>query len=311
MVTTHDVILSAEDLLLVGLRWINSNWSEDKQKKLGAKLTKQRFVSSFGTTPETLARIYTDLQSGSFLTKKLDHYYLFMTLFWLKNNMAIPLIALIFDSSERTVGTYIWTYAKAIQALKEKKISLNETLEGEEIFVLTVDGVHFRTRECRIEPNKNWFSHKSHGPGFLSYELGIAIHDNKLCWINGLFRASVHDKTIFSSSEGDYDNAITKFRSPEGLQKQIPEGKRLLGDRGGYRAFPDMVSTRNRQDERKVKEFKSRALCRHETFNGRIKNWKVLRERWEYDLKKHVIAMEAVCVLEQYRMECDNPLFEV
>lgn len=104
---------------------------------------------------------------------------------------------------------------------------MEETLNDDVIFVMTVDGVHFRTRECRIDPNKNWYSHKFNGPG-LSYELGIAIRKNQLCWINGPFQASFHDSKVFATNDGDVDDPVTKFRCGDGLKTQIPEGKRLI-----------------------------------------------------------------------------------
>ena len=190
------------------------------------------------------------------------------------------------------------------------QINLDDTLNDDAIFVLTVDGTHFRTRECRKEPNANWFSYKFHGPG-LSYEFGIAIHKNQLCWINGPFRASSHDAVIFDSKEGDFDDPITKFRSPDGLASRIPEGKMGFGDNGGYSKFKSKVSTRDKMDEKDVYEYKNRALARHEIFNGRVKTWRMMSDTWIHALDKHIIVLEAICVIEQYRMENGHPLLDV
>jgi hypothetical protein len=47
-----------------------------------------------------------------------------------------------------------------------------------------VDGIDCRIREPRKIPSTEWFSQKFNGPG-LTYELGIAIHQQKLVWIRG------------------------------------------------------------------------------------------------------------------------------
>jgi hypothetical protein len=60
-----------------------------------------------------------------------------------------------------------------------------------------------------------------------------------------------------------------------------------------------------------VKKFKSRALKRHEGFNGMTKTFKVLDIRFRNSIDKIAPAFEAVCVICQYKIETDEPLFEV
>jgi hypothetical protein len=75
-----------------------------------------------------------------------------------------------------------------------------------------VDGIDCRIREPRKIPSTEWYSHKFGGPG-LTYELGIAIHQQKLVWIRGPER----------SGKGDLQN----FRAQNGLKSKIPGGKKL------------------------------------------------------------------------------------
>jgi hypothetical protein len=157
-----------------------------------------------------------------------------------------------------------------------------------------VDGVHCRTGECRKNPTSKRYSHKFGGPG-LAYELGISIRENRLVWINGPFLPSTHDITI--------------FRKPHGLMSKIPDGKRAIGD-GGYKGEPSKVATKNHLDSEEVAKFKNRVRARHETFNGRIKFFKVLDERFRHGLDKHKVCFEAVCVLTQYELENGNPLMD-
>jgi hypothetical protein len=158
-----------------------------------------------------------------------------------------------------------------------------------------VDGVHCRVCEPRIFPSSKWYSHKFHKAG-LTYELGIAIRKNRLVWINGPFPASQSDNTMFNK--------------PEGLKSRIPDGKRAVGDGNYTKNFPKL-STRNVCDTAEVYKLKSRALARHETFNGRIKSFNILDHRFRHGLKKHKHCFTAVCVLVQYDMENGHPLFEL
>jgi hypothetical protein len=180
--------------------------------------------------------------------------------------------------------------------LTSNKIDIGVIEDKEAIIALTVDGVHFRTAEqCRKQPSSAWYSHKHNGPG-LTYELGIAIRQNKLVWINGPFRASTHDMAV--------------FKKPDGLWSRIPQGKKALGD-SGYKGVTESIAIRDDMDSREVKEFKRRALARHETFNGRIKTFSILDNKFRHSLEKHQTVMEAICVITQYDLENGNPLFDV
>jgi hypothetical protein len=168
--------------------------------------------------------------------------------------------------------------------------------DEDEIFVISVDGVHCRTAECRKHPSRKWYSHKFAGPG-LAYELGIAIRRNQLVWMRGPFMASTHDITI--------------FREEGGLMSKIPAGKRVIGDSGYKGESETVVAVRNPLDTYAVKKFKNRARARHENFNARIKIFKILDERFRHGLEKHQVVFEAVCVITQYALENCSPLFDV
>ena len=174
------------------------------------------------------------------------------------------------------------------------KVRLDDAISSDKILVLTVDGVHFRTREVRKEPSSSWYSHKHKGPG-VTYELGISIWESKLVWINGPFMAGKND--------------IGMFKSDGGLEERIPASKRALGD-SAYKSST-RTSVKDTLDSNELKKFKNRALARHETFNGRIKCFSVLENRWRHCLAKHKIVVEVVCILVQYDMDNGFPLFEV
>jgi hypothetical protein len=167
------------------------------------------------------------------------------------------------------------------------------------VFLLTVDGVHCRIHEPKHatkSKDRSYYSHKFKQAG-LNYELGISVYDNALVWLNGPFKASQHDLTI--------------FRTANGLKEMIPEGRRVIAD-NGYASSQERntISTPNSHDPRDVRKFKSRARARHESFNAKIKNFRSLAEQFRHGVTNHKIVFEAVCVICQYQLENGSPLFD-
>jgi hypothetical protein len=131
------------------------------------------------------------------------------------------------------------------------------------------------------------------------YELAIAVYDSRLVRINGPFLAGTSD--------------IDVFRKPNGLLSKIPKGKRVIADRG-YSGEANICSIRNPMDSKDLKEMKNRALAKHEVFNGRLKDFGILDQRFQSNrdsLNKHKCVFEACCVLQQYDVEDGHPLFKV
>jgi hypothetical protein len=166
-----------------------------------------------------------------------------------------------------------------------------------EIFILTVDGTDCRIWEPKhptLSIDKSYYSHKFHKGG-LRYELGISVQGDQLVWMNGPFNC------------GEADGAIFENR---GLKDKIPKGKRGIAD-GGYAGFPDQLALPNPQDGKLLKNFKSRARLRHETFNAKIKKFNVLAQIFRHGVHKHQDAFQAVCVIAQYQMNNGSRLFSV
>ncbi len=213
---------------------------------------------------------------------------------WLSSYKKESEMAGFFHSDDKTLRKHIKKYVDAIAALKEEKIIWDDG--DDEIFLLSVDGVHFRINEPRTEPSSKWCSHKHKSAG-LNYELGISIYKSRLVWINGPFKAAVHDRTIFRT---------------EGLADKMPVGTKAIADRGYTgEECKEKLSIRNRRDSDALRQFKKRVRARHENFNARIKVFKILEERFRHGVKRHQAIVEAVCVLVQYDMENGHPLFDV
>ena len=94
----------------------------------------------------------------------------------------------------------------------------------------------------------------------------------------------------------------------------MPRNKMAIADKGYVTSRADeqgIFATPNPSDPQELKNFKSRARCRHETFNGRIKFFKCLSETFRHGIEKHKIALEAVCVIVQYQMDNGSEIFAV
>ena len=163
---------------------------------------------------------------------------------------------------------------------------------------MTVDGTHIWIAEPGHEEysqDSKYFSHKFNKAG-VNYELGIAIASGRLLWMNGPFKAGQNDLNIFVK---------------EGLeQRLLLLKKKAIGD-GIYRGHEKAVSYPNYSDSYGVKKFKSRALKRHEDFNGMTKTFKILSGRFRHGVGKIAAAFESVAVICQYKIERDEPLFDV
>ena len=204
----------------------------------------------------------------------------------------------MFDISPKWGRIKVWLYVDKIRALKAKKIIWPEDNFGDDMWIMTVDGTH-----CWIEEpqhpewsqDREYYSHKYNKAG-INYELGISISTQQLIWMNGPFKAGMNDKFVFTE---------------KGLESKLLEiGKKAIGD-GGYGGHQEAISAPNRTDSYSVRKFKSRALLRHETFNGRTKRFHSINSRFRHGPQQFAKCFEAICVICQYMIENNEPLFDV
>ena len=235
------------------------------------KHDRRRFYSAYGLTPETIKAIFDDLHTldiGKSSIRKPNIKFLLMTLNWWKEYRTEENMAGHWKMSEKTFEKHVWAYTRAIQALSEHKIKwpFNGDNLPKEIFVLSVDGVHFKVMEMRQTPDKNFKSVKLGRGAAVSYELALSIWAGKLVWINGPFPA------------GEIDLVI--YKKQGGLKSKIPPGKRLIGDKIYLTKNTPEISGRNLYDNEKLGKFKERVKARHETFNRRLKSFNILDNRF-------------------------------
>jgi len=295
----------AAEMLQTGLELVG--FQDRRQNRVREAKNRERFATFFVASPEALAALWLDVQRtiDFSATKRHSDYFLCSVHVLAKYPTENELEA-TFKWCDRTIRDWVWYYwLPRIQSLKEMKISWprrwsvdeNDDTAPESTFIVTVDGVH-----CPInEPSHGEWSknpeHCSHkfGSSGLNCEIAISIYKNKIVWTNGPFKAGKHTD-------------IKVFRA--GLKDMIPKGKLVIADLG-YRGEHVLIATPNSHDSAAVREFKSMALARHETFNGKIKLFQCLSHRFRHGMEKHKMCFEAVAVIGVYMIENGSPLFDV
>ena len=154
---------------------------------------------------------------------------------------------------------------------------------------LSTDGTDFSILE-QSPFWSGWCSHKFKGAG-LRYEIGVGICSGNICWLNGPFPA------------GKYSD-IKIFRL--GLKKCIDPGEKVEAS-NGFRGEPDTIllpSDPSIVSESELLRFthdkyrmKQRVRARHETVNGRFKNWNILNTRFHNEISLHSNVFRAIVVI--------------
>ena len=203
-----------------------------------------------------------------------------------------------FNYSNKHARDKTWGAIEKIRLLKDKVIVWEENYQQGKRWVISVDGIHCWINEpshAEWSQDSAYYSHKYNKAG-LDYELGISLVDNRLLWMKGPYPAGTNDITVFR--EG-------------GLLDELKKRKqKAIGDKG-YNGEKKYVSTFNAHDNAGVKVFKSRALKRHENFNNLLKQNQILDTRFHHNHERFACAFEACCVLAQYRIQGEIPLYDI
>jgi hypothetical protein len=263
-----------------------------------------RFRSAYGADPHVYAQLWEDLQTTDIPEARLEPAdrslkYFFMTLNFLSRYTKEKDSESRFQMSDNYVRYYKWLYIGKILALKEVVIKWPEDIHDDDIWVVSVDGTHFRTQEPThpdFPKDTAAFSFKHHCAGF-NYEIGISLWESKLIWFKGPFFA------------GEYNDL--KMFTDAGLKTLLQStGKKGIAD-GGYSGYPNLLSTPNSHDLPEVAKFKSRARLRHERFNGMLKEFECLDRRFHHSRERLQSCFEAVAVIVQCKMAMGTPLHDI
>jgi hypothetical protein len=128
----------------------------------------------------------------------------------------------------------------------------------------------------------------------LRYEIGVAIQTGYIVWKNGPYPCGAFP-----------DIKITRDR----LVNFLLPGEKFVADRG-YRdgnVYADTPTGFNTPGQR----MKSLVRARHETFNCRLKKFKILSTPYRGLLKHHYIFFHALCNILQVEIEQGAELFSV
>ena len=295
------VVYTAAQILYRGLRLVH--YKRRRIRRAGRKRNIERFKGHFGAKPHVLAQIWEDLQITDVeearllpVDAKLDKFL--MAFHMLRKYPTELEREPIFDIDPQQGRDWVWFFLEKIVALKSEKIRWPDDDFGNDIWVMTVDGTHVWITEPGHpdwSQDSRYFSHK-YGKAGVNYELGISLSTNRLVWMNRPHPAGESDLQVFIR---------------HGLRRKLKRlKKRSIGD-GGYPGHSRYVSTPNNMDSKEVKKFKSRALKRHENFNGMTKTFECLSGRFHHSLDRFKTCFEAVCVVCQYQLELGNPLYDI
>ena len=214
----------------------------------------------------------------------------------------------------------MWKWIGKIASLEATKIVWPEEEFNDpnsQKFIITIDGIDCNIQEkntdIRFNVDKKMCSHKHTSAG-IKYEIAMSVFDSKCVWVNGPFRGGKHDLKIYEGTEDEHDERIRKkagLPPPKiPLRDMIPEGKLGIADRG-YRGAGEKVATPESEHSQVLAKFMSRARCRHETFNGRLKFYKILEGRFRHTIAQHCLVFLAICTTVQYQMDHGAELFVV
>ena len=208
--------------------------------------------------------------------------------------------------SDTAVRKWTWICVKKLQALKHERIvwpshwnPSESSRDQETTFAIAVDGVHCRIHEPqhgRCSKNPAFCSHKFKQAG-LGYEVAMSIYENRCVWLNGPFPAGQNDVSIFRSA----------------LKQKMHAGQLGIANKG-YRGEATLLAIPSSHDMDEVREFKGRALARHEKFNGQLKNFGCVSGQFRHHcegFEKHQMCFEAIAVVCQHQLENGSPLVVV
>ena len=294
------VIYTEDEILEIGLLLLK--YAPKRIRRAKRTTNKHRFKVHFGVPPDVAALVFSDLQTTTTFdallppsSRNVNHFL--MALHHLKIYPTEIQREPQFDVSLSHGRDKVWYYIRKIQALKEEKIVWPTDNGGPGVWMLTVDGIHCWIKEPRHpiwSQDRKYYSHKYAHAG-LAYELAISLTGG-LIWMKGPYRAGRNDKLNYV--EG-------------GLQEKLRSvGRKGIADQG-YTGYYDTISTPNAHDDDEVKRFKSRASMRHEAFNGLVKSFGCLNGRFRHSQARFKNCFEAVCVLCQYQVENNHPLFDI
>ena len=298
----------------------------EQQKRVRKSKNLSRFRTHYTGSPMVYATLWERLQLTNITEARIDPFiekvgldkaidYFFMGIHLLACYPKEEEAEGTFAHCDRTWSDWAWAHVKKINLLVSEVIVWPPSFNNpdneadpttETIFIITVDGTHCKIEEPTLSAfnkNKSFYSHKFNAPG-LDYEIAISVHTGDCIWVSGPFPAGCPDIKVFRQENG-LKTKMMEAQARSGLKQ------RGIGDKG-YHGESLLLVVPSSHDTDEVREFKSRALARHETFNSRLKNFDCLDERFRHhSFEKHQQCFFACAVITQLHIENGHPLFTV
>jgi hypothetical protein len=159
----------------------------------------------------------------------------------------------------------------------------------------SLDGTDFRCTEKEGFPqNKRWYSHKFKGPG-LRYEIALCIKTGDIVWAYGGVRCGEYN---------DLELARLCYTH------MVDPHEKTIADSGYMDAtFFVNAPPRNLYNPDIYHHYvMKKIMARHESVNGRLKHYAVLREVFRRPIEEHPKIFKACLNLVQLAIENGEPL---
>jgi hypothetical protein len=186
---------------------------------------------------------------------------------------------------------YSTYFLKIVFESRKDSGSLNDCL-------ISVDGTDVRIpQQGPAIPGNPFSSFKFKGKCGLWYEIGVVILAGNIVWVNGLYAA------------GKYTD-MKNFR--HGLAHWLDEHERVEADNGYIGEVPQKVKCPGcASNPTENQAMQNRVRSRHESLNGRLKNWAILTSLYHHDLMEHGNVFWAIDVITQISINVGEKIFEV
>jgi DDE superfamily endonuclease len=270
----------------------NRRWSD--------KTLDRKIRAHFGAPASVITDLWNRLEGNIEVSSQPKH--LLWSLVFLKTYSSSEdvLCTIVGHPDPKTFRTWSWYFVEKIADQIDQVITLDSRFDGytgTTHCLMSVDGT-----DCPVMEtwpfDKTMYSKKLNGPG-VKYEVGVSITNGLIVWVNGPFKASVSDLTIFN------EKLDTLLCDDEGVE--------VDGVYGGNRRFkaPDVRSSRQEGKQ------KSRVRGRHENINGRLKIFQLLNIPFRHGnprekmMEKHGICFKAIAVLTQLKLMAGEALYDV
>lgn len=243
------VVLTPTEVLQFGLKLVG--FGDRMIQRVGEKKNLSRFRTHYGVHPIVYAALLIRLQETADEDARLvfdgiddgNLKYFFMAVHFLACYPTEEQAEAIFKVCDRSYRHWVWIMVEKIALLKDEIVYWPKSWNNADnphdkvtqtIFIITVDGSHFRILEPThddFSENTQYYSHKFKQAAY-DYEIAISIFENRVVWAAGPYPAGRNDITIFRHKLKD------KILESRGQNNVL---HRAIGDKG-YRGEQEVLS---------------------------------------------------------------------